>query len=395
MSREIDYLVDNCCGCGACAAICPKTCIEMVPDDLGFLRPVVDDGACVNCGACGAVCPSIKQKSEDECISVYWACAKNDSLLNHSSSGGVFGLLAKSILSEGGLVVGAAWVDHCHSVEHVAIERISDLDRVLRSKYVQSSIKRSLYKSVSAALRSERLVLFSGTACQISALKGFLGQAAMSPLLLCVEVICHGVPSPVLWDRWASYREDKVGAVLTSVNMRSKTTGWSSFSAAYEYAAEKDGVPVRDSSIFTDDWYMRAFLSNASLRACCFSCPSKRSCGSDITLGDFWGIEKQHPNVSNGQGASAVICNTVKGAEAFSRISAEVELGASTFDAVLDGNPALTRSVRPFEERGTFIRSVALHMPIDELMQRWSFRPSLLTRLKRKLLSLKDVLIKC
>ena len=295
-------LGDACCGCGACAARCPKGCVEMVPDAAGFLRPEVDTGACIGCGGCDSVCPAIGGRPEDAVSSVCWAKSRDREERLASSSGGIFALLAHEVLRDGGVVVGAAWASGFKAVRHVLVEDEDRLDEVMRSKYVQSSVGREVYEGVRGALRGGRRVLFAGTACQVAGMRAYLGRLADSEGFLAVDVICHGAPSPLLWERWAEHKERVAHTALRAVNMRSKTTGWLSYSASYAYAydAEKDGAsaspaPAGDSCVFGEDSCMRAFLANACLRPSCYACPAKRSCGSDITLGDFWASSRRTP----------------------------------------------------------------------------------------------------
>lgn len=375
---------DRCCGCGACSATCPKSCISMIPDACGFLRPSVDASACVGCGLCEAACPSLSRAGSDPVIFVYWACSRDAGELARSSSGGIFGILAADVLASGGVVAGAAWGPDFRSVSHRLIEDASELDALMRSKYVQSSVPAEVYRGVREALGRGRRVLFSGTGCQVAGLLGFLGPLAGSDLLLTVDVICHGVPAPTLWTRWAGYREAAAGAPLRCVNMRSKTTGWSSYSASYEYYPEKDGARLTESAVFRDDWYLRAFLANACLRPSCFSCSCKRSCGSDVTLGDFWGIGSAHPEVDCSRGISAVICNSTKGVSALDSISDSLDSGPSTFEKVLAGNPSLVEPVTPHAAYGSFMQALADGMPIGEMMERWSFKATLGQRIVSK-----------
>ena len=277
--------------------------------------------------ACDAVCPALAQRPKDEVAGVIWAKSTDGAERLASSSGGVFALLAHEVLNVGGVVVGAAWADGCRHARQVMVDSAEGLGSVMRSKYVQSSVGREVYEGVRGALRAGRRVLFSGTACQVAGMRAYPGRLADSDGFLAVDVICHGVPSPLLWERWAEHREGLAGALLRAMNMRSKTTGWLSFSAAYEYAAEKDGAPACDGSVFGADWFFKAFLSNASLRPSCFAYPAKRSCGSDVTLGDFWGIQSAHPEVDYGGGVSAVLCNTDKGVAAVEVLKSRLEWG--------------------------------------------------------------------
>ncbi len=384
---EIAGLGDACCGCGACAAKCPKACITMRADGCGFLRPEVDAEACVGCGGCDSVCPAICERAKDEVESVIWAKSKNEGERLASSSGGVFALLAHDVLAAGGVVCGAAWEPGYKGVQHVLVESEDGLDAVMRSKYVQSKIGRDVYKGMRAALRGGRRVLFAGTACQVAGVRAYLGKLADSGAFLAIDVICHGVPSPLLWAKWAEYREKRAGASLRDVNMRSKTTGWLSYSASYAYAhdAEKDGRAACDGSVFQDDWYFKAFLSNASLRPSCYACPAKRSCGSDITLGDFWGVQAAHPEVDYEGGVSAVLCNTTKGAAAIEAVKGRIEWGKSSLEKVLPGNPSLVRPVKPYEKRDEFVADLEGGTSIEELMGKYDFKPSLKQRVRGKL----------
>lgn len=176
--------------------------------------------------------------------------------------------------------------------------------------------------------------------------------------------------------------------------MRSKTAGWLSFSAMYEYIAEKDPFSSCESTIFNQDWYMKAFLANASLRPSCFVCPAKRGCGSDITLGDFWGFQGIHPEVDYSKGVSAVICNTEKGVAAFETVADLVDCGDATIEQVLAGNPSLVKSVAPYEKRDEFMEDLASGMDIEELMSKYDFRPSLGQRLHNKVALIKHHLAK-
>ncbi len=290
--------------------------------------------------------------------------------------------------------MGAAWDSDFRSVSHTVVGNSVGLDALMRSKYVQSSMTAETYKEIRHALRQGRRVLFSGTACQVAGLRGYLGPLADSDLLLTLDVICHGVPAPALWERWVAYRENAAGAKLVDVNMRSKAIGWLSYSASYKYEAEIDGGLRAESAIFRDDWYFKAFLSNACLRPSCFSCSSKRSCGSDITLGDFWGVQSAHPEVDYAGGISAVMCNTEKGEAAYKAISDFLELGSSTFEKVLAGNPSLTTPVSPYARYDKFMADVAAEKTIPELMGSYTFKPSPWQRVRSKLGGAKRRLIK-
>ena len=379
LSKTAD-LGDACCGCGACAAACLKRCISMQEDACGFQRPHIDFGACVGCGLCERVCPALSERGQDEALSVWWVRAKGDGLLERSSSGGVFGLLARDCLERGGAVYGAAFTEDLRRVRHVRVDSVEGLDAVMRSKYLQSSVGRDAYEGVAFDLRAGLPVLFSGTACQVAGVKRYLDakRVDQSDLLL-ADVICHGVPSPKLWEAWVEWNERQQHGMLSSMNFRSKANGWSTYSLRYGYEGG-DGSSHAVLSSNGDDWYMKAFLSNASLRSSCFSCPAKRSCGSDVTLGDFWGIQEQHPEAMSERGVSAVIVSTEKGEQAIRRILPFAEHGESTFNAILSGNPSLVSSSRPYRGAGEFMRDVEAEVPMSEMMSRWNFKFSIKDR---------------
>lgn len=368
---KICGLGEACCGCAACAAACPVPCIQMGPDTVGFLHPQVDGGACVRCGSCDRACPALNSCGGDEVLDVWWARANDGRLLEQSSSGGVFGLLARDVIARGGTVYGAAYEDGCTAVCHRRADSEGSLWPLMRSKYVQSSIGRDVYRTVEADLKAGRQVLFAGTACQVSGLGGYLRTRRVpTDGLLRVDVVCHGVPAPRLWRDWVLYRQGRAGTPLRSVNQRSKATGWETYSAEYRYSGAKV-----ESWASPGDWYMRAFLANASLRGSCLACPAKRSCASDLTLGDFWGVRERHPEAYDDRGVSAVIANTEKGVAAIEALGASLVRGPSSLEDVAAGNPSLLRPVAPYPQREAFLDDVAAGVPLAELMSRWPFDP--------------------
>ncbi len=389
---RLSMLGNRCCGCGACSAKCPKKCINMRVDISGFQYPVVDEDACIACGMCESVCPAISIREKDSIEFVAWAKSLDSQNRAASSSGGVFALLAQAVLSTGGIVVGAAWEHDYKSVKHVIVDDQANLCTIMRSKYVQSNVGNDVYIGVRSALTGGRRVLFCGTACQVAGMNAFLGSLAQSDLYLSADVICHGVPSPLLWKKWINYKEAHAHGRITGVNMRSKATGWLTYSTAYSFESDAPSINdtgsstlINDGSIFTKDWFMKAFLSNACLRPSCFNCPAKRMCGSDITLGDFWGIQEVHPNVDYEGGVSAVICSSSRGLIALDGIKQRLAWGESTFEDVARGNPSLLHSVAPYCNSDCFMEDVTNDVSIVELMNRYTFVPSIWERVCKKL----------
>ena len=228
----IDRVGDKCCGCGACASVCPRQCIAMRANEEGFAYPDVNTNNCVECGACVKVCPVQRQDRDHvgEPLEAWGVVAQDDSLLTKSSSGGLFSLLANMILEEGGIVYGAAFSDDFTGVHHIGVERTEELFRLRGSKYVQSDLN-DIYTDVRIALNAGRRVLFSGTPCQIAGLTGFLGREYDA--LLTIEVLCHGVPSPLLWERYVE--NCGKGRKVMNVSFRDKRRGWENYGLSIDY----------------------------------------------------------------------------------------------------------------------------------------------------------------
>lgn len=295
---------------------------------------------------------------------VYWAYAKDDTLRRRSSSGGVFGLLAKDVISQGGLVVGARFSDDCLSVRHVAISSEEELEPLLSSKYVWSSVPAELYATIAHALREGRRVLFSGVGCQLVALKNRIGELASDKNLLCVEVICHGMPLPGLWKPWVGHLEDRFHSRLQSVNFRDKSSGWPSYSVLYEF---EDGARLRQFAL--DDWYMRVYLNNLSLRRGCASCPAKTTLPGDLILGDFWGIQRLRPRMSWGKGVSSVVVRSARGEEALKRIVSQIGFGITDYDSLARANPSLGAPPELPEGSAEFASMVQHGARVEEIMK--------------------------
>ena len=378
-TRQIEHLAEACVGCGACAAVCPARCVVMREDAYGFSRPFVDEASCVGCGKCDRTCPVLGQRKLGEPISVLWAQALDDAILGRSSSGGLFSLLARHVIADGGgIVIGAAFDGSPKTVRHIIVEDMAGLVALRLSKYVQSEIPTETFEGARDALGAGRPVLFSGTACQIAGLRSYLGERAQNELLLCVEVACHGVPSPLLWRRWLDHVGGEHVSEVVSVNFRDKRTGWSSYSVSYRLASGR-----KVSHLASDDWYMRAFLQNASLRPSCLDCPSKGRSGSDVMLADFWGIRDPAASHPNTLGVSCVLINTDLGSRAVRDALETARWGVSSFEEALRSNPSLRSSAPAFSGYKEFMGLLESGEDCEELMREFPFdRP-----LHRRLLS--------
>ena len=311
----------ECCGCSACAQICPKNCISMQENYEGFLVPVISASECIDCGLCEKACPVLNAKPEslsdiNTPEEVYAAYNENDETRLGSSSGGIFMLLAEYTLRNGGIVFGAVLSEDCKSVYHCSSDNIEDMRKFSGSKYVQSNIKEA-YKRVKAHLEAERLVLFSGTPCQIEGLLHYLSKKYNN--LICMDFICHGVPSLKVYRKYIEYIEKK-SIKISDIQFRDKTNGWRNFSLCVNYV---NGESL--SEPFDKNIYGSAFLSDLCLRRSCYRCKfRKANHSSDITVGDFWGIEQEAPELYDNKGVSVIVINTQKGREIFEDIKSEL-----------------------------------------------------------------------
>lgn len=293
----------NCCGCSACVQRCPKQCISLTEDEEGFLYPYVNEESCVECGLCEKICPILNPQEETFPLQVIAAKNTNTEERLGSSSGGLFLPLAKSIINEGGIVFGADY-DSNWEVHHVGVENVSGLYALMMSKYLQSRIENT-YKEAEKFLKCGRKVMFVGTPCQIAGLHGFL-RHKVYPNLLTIDVVCHGAPSPGVWRQYLAetYSEEEF------IKSRLKA------------AAGKNTVLLSD--IHYDNVYMKGFLSNLYLRPSCHDCKCKDGKHhSDISLGDFWGIDKFNPSFDDDKGVSLVLINTPKGKEFLQKVKME------------------------------------------------------------------------
>lgn len=344
----------HCTGCAACKAVCQREAISMQVDEEGFFYPHIDTSKCVNCGMCKRVCPSINPVEARRPRSVFAAMAKDDALRLASSSGGVFSLLARDILSRIGVVFGAAFDHNDWHVFHKFVENETDLSELRGSKYVQSDIG-DCYRQVKAFLDAGRLVLFSGTPCQIAALNKFLAlqKGASFDNLLLVDVVCHAVPSPLAWRRYLEKRMDGFGKI-SRISFRSKNLGWKKFSLSIVFANEKEYL-----SALNDDPFMRGFLVELCNRPSCHNCPCKNlRSGSDITIADFWGVAARNPEMDDDKGTSLILVNTKKGEDVFSVISSGLKCKSAEFDDAVKGNAAILHPTIPHRNRNRFFSKV-------------------------------------
>lgn len=341
---------ENCTGCSACASVCPNVCIKMQEDQEGFWYPAVNVSECVQCGLCVRTCPVLQKQglqAEERTLDIkaYAAYNKAGSVRLESSSGGIFPLLAEEIVNAGGVVFGASF-DEDFNVIHDYAETYDEISKFMGSKYVQSKIGNS-YQLVRDALNQDRMVLFTGTPCQISGLRYFLGREYNN--LLCQDVICLGVPNPKAWRKYVAFREELAGSTTCNVSFRRKDKGWTRYSVFFQFANNTSYQRCH----YRDE-YMTAFLRAISIRPSCYVCRFRGiRRESDITFGDFWGIHNVFPEMDDDKGISLVLVHSGKGQEIFDRVRHRMLYRfVNVNDAVLY-NPSTVKSVskHPFREQ--------------------------------------------
>lgn len=330
----------------------------------------------------------------------YAAYSLNDSERLASSSGGIFSLVAKEILADGGVVYGVAMALDCRRAEFIRVIDEEGLEKLRTSKYMQAHAG-LIFRQVKEDLENGVPVLFIGTGCQINGLFGFLGIGKDAdvvrekyPSLYCMDVICHGVPSPVLWRKYVGYIEKHNSAKLVGVNFRCKDNSWTDFGMKeIQVGCENGEGKYKELYISKDeDPYMLMFLRDYCLRPSCYECKAKEIKLSDITLGDFWGIQKVAPEMNDGKGTSLILIRTEIGERLFQRIESALKIKEVSYEDGIAGNRAEYKSaVRP-PQRDIFFEDMS-NLSFEELKRRYGM--PIQVSLKRKIKSsLKKILIK-
>ena len=356
-----DY--DQCTGCGACSVICPKQCISMKKNDEGFLYPVIDYHKCIHCGNCQRKCPVKNKYKEDNKEPETYACMnKDDHIRMMSSSGGIFTLLAEKIIKDGGFVYGAAF-DQNFVLKHKMIKNIKEIEKLRGSKYVQSDIN-DTYQSIKNNLLDGKKVLFSGTPCQIGGLYAVLGKNYDN--LITVDLACHGVASPKVWEEYVKYREKKSGKYITNISFRDKRSGWKKYSVTFKFS---DGTEY--SKPLTEDLYMRGFLSHIFFRKSCTNCSFKNiHRQSDLTLADYWGIEKDYPKKNDNKGVSLVMIHSEKGKQIFSELYNSMDVFLVDYKNSIIENKSLLQSIKINNLSQKFYKDLK-KLPFNTLIEKY------------------------
>lgn len=367
-----------CCGCRACEGICPKKAINWSYDEKGFGFPTVDNKKCVNCGLCEKVCP-ILQSTTDKGTSpsaVFGAYGHNR---ENSTSGGVFYFLAQHTLQAGGAVVGAV-LDESMCVRHLCSEKSAVIERMRGSKYIQSDMN-GVYETVEKLLRARKPVLFTGTPCQSKAMELYLKnrRVDVQNLTLC-DLICHGVGSPRIFQEYIKLCEKRSRKQIVDHRFRSKYNGWHRETSCNVFA---DGS--KDFSSHESQMLLNVYFDNVIQRSSCIHCPF--ACAtrhSDITIGDFWGIENIKPELDDNKGISVVLCNTEKGKHIFESIKPDLTVMEFTMEEAMRKQPHLSKPLqygKKYEQFWSNYRQGGFEL-VARKMYRYGFRYDVIRGIK-------------
>lgn len=350
--KRIDSLLsEDCCGCTACQGLCPKKAITMVPDSFGFAYPIINEDLCINCGICYNICQfssDYERYNNFEEPRAYAARLRDLQELELSQSGGVFASLAQWVLSKDGIVYGVAYSNE-FVVMHQRAESIKDMNKFRGSKYVQSGLD-NVFFDVKKDLLNDKLVLFSGTPCQISGLKSFTCNITKGQLIT-IDILCHGVSSPKIWSDYLRYLENKYSKRVKEANMRDKKLGWSGSSETYLFGDKK----VKSES------FLYLYFSHYIQRDSCFNCPfTNLKRVGDISLGDFWHWEKtNHPEFRDNKGISLVLVNSLKGEKLFDEVKESLIVINSDTNECMQN--VLYQNAKPNPSRKEFLNDYMKH----------------------------------
>lgn len=336
---------EKCCGCSACEMICPVNAIQMKPDEEGFLYPVVDHAVCIKCEQCLRVCPLRKKPDNEkrELPPIYAVKHKNLQTRELSRSGGIFTALTDYILQKNGVIYGAVFQKDV-SVKHMRATTKEQRDEMRGSKYVQS-VMGNTFQQIRKDLNKNRYVLFSGTSCQVDGLLSYLGKDKDSEKLITVDIVCHGVPSIKVLQRYIEWRESLSKSKLERFEFRNKIDfGW---------ADHVETLWMKNGRRFDSKVFANIFYSDYSLRPSCYECPYKSIYHpADISIADYWNIDKACPNFNDNKGVSLVLLNTKKGKKIFEEIKDSVIRKQTRIEDSLQ-MPFIKSSERP-EDRQNF-----------------------------------------
>ncbi|MBD5294997.1 MAG: 4Fe-4S binding protein [Bacteroides sp.] len=374
---------EKCCGCSACYSVCPQKCISMKADANGFLRPSIDESNCISCGKCERTCPANHANSSTNTPKSFAFKCNDRQLTKESSSGGVFSLLSETIIKQGGRVIGACY-DGDLSVAHQVISKISDIRQLRGSKYVQSNIA-DTYIQTLELLKRGIPVLYTGTPCQIAGLKRMLGKTYEN--LICVEIVCHGVPSPKVYHTYISYLSKKYKSNVRGINFRDKKNGWTNYSVTINLENNKT-----ISILGRHNEYIRGFIHNLYNRESCANCRYKLGASeADITIGDLWGANQivGEEFTADNSGVSFVSVSTEIGDKFFTSAlknsARDYQLKEIITDQAIQYNPSIAKAAPMNPHRNNFLSQIQEDSDFSGLIDAYLGKirkPSILSRIK-------------
>lgn len=340
-----------CTGCDACNNVCPQGAITMVKNELGFRYPKVDYDICIKCKKCVCTCPSIKEVSREDKWDkpqIFAAWSLDEYIRDTSTSGGIFSELAKEMINEDGLVVGAKYNKE-HLVEHYIANDYNGIEKLKQSKYIQSEIG-TIYKTIRKELKLGRKLAFCGSPCQVAGLLNFLDKPYSN--LTTFDFVCRGTNSPKAYRKYLDMLEGEYKSDIERVWFKNKTYGWNRFSTRIDFKNGKTYIKDR-----YNDLFMRGYIEeNLYMRECCFQCKYKNFPRiADITLADFWGVGCTDPGLDEDKGTSLVMVNSDKGLNLLRNISNKIFHTQLTIDKALPGNPAINSSAVKNEQSKEFL----------------------------------------
>ena len=342
----------QCCGCNACGDICPKNCITYENDIEGFWYPIINKEKCIDCGLCEKVCPvihSAELKHNDFEKSICYAAEnKNIEVVFDSTSGGLFSALASAMYKDKGYVGGAIFNEDMSVRQYISADK-KDLEKLRSSKYLQSHFD-GFYKQVKELLIKGEKVLVCGSPCQMAALRTFLGKDYEN--LIIIDYICRGINSPKVWRKYLDTFEERYGSPVVYAKAKSKEYGWHNLTQKVTLANGKSYFETKDTSLFTQGY----LKTGVYCRPSCYECKFKGFPRiADITLADFWGVEKLRKGFNKNLGTSLVMVNSKRGESFFEKIKSKLYLEQVTLDSAIDGNPALIKPLKaPIVNRDDF-----------------------------------------
>lgn len=366
---------NECTGCSACADACPKKAVSMVTDNCGFWYPQISSD-CIECNLCESVCKgrTADENTHEEKPDTYAAWSKDSDIRYYSTSGGVFSELAKVILSQGGVVAGAAYNEN-NLVEHIIINKTEDLEKIRQSKYIQSYTE-GIYKTVREYLNNGKKVLFCGSPCQVAALYSFLRKKYDK--LFTVDFICRGMNSPKAYSEWLKEIAEAEKSEVGRVWFKYKEGGWKSSPKRTRIDFKDGHYVVKEGK---DNVFMHGYLtSNLYIRPCCGDCAFKGvPRKGDITVADFWGIDR---SLDDDKGTSLVLVNSVNGNELFEYTKPSIEYKKRDFEEILAGNTCFNNSVTIPKKSYKFLKELGSR-PFSKIVDKYT-RISVVRRIIRK-----------